>query len=412
MPKLRALNRLSILIAGAALQTLSITAVHAEAVANFLSQGHMLLDARLRYENVGQAGFSHDAEAMTARERLGYETAEFDSFKALFEVQATQHLSGAFNDTINGHIAYPQVPDPENFSLNRLQISYSGFPGLTATLGRQVVNLDDQRFIGASAFRQNEQTFDAVRLDYGGIQGLSATYIYMDRVNRVFGERSQSGHFNGDVQAIHAAYDITGVGKLTGYAYLLDIDNSPALSTATYGALLTGTQPLDDTLSLHYQLGYGRQTGYATNPRDFALDYWRTELGLEYARWSLVGGVESLGGDGKGGFQTPLATLHAFQGYADVFLTTPPQGIADRYGKLAYQADLQLLDAQRRITFAAWYHDFDAAHGSGSEGHETDIEASARVNEHWRVDIAYATYEGTASFASRHKTWLALTTNF
>ena len=403
---------LSILVLSTALQALPIVPVHADAMTDFFDQGHVILDARLRYENVDQAGFSRDAGATTVRERLGYETAEFDSFKALLEVQATQHLSGGFNDTINGRTSYPQVPDPENFDLNRLQLSYSGLSGATAIVGRQVINLDDQRFIGASAFRQNEQSFDAARLDYGGIPGLTATYIYIDRVNRVFGERSPAGHFNGNVHVIHAAYDISDVGKLTGYAYLLDLDHNPALSTATYGAQLAGARPLDETFQLHYQLGYARQTGYAANPCDLALDYWRAEGGLDYARWSLTGGMESLGGDGTSGFQTPLATLHAFQGYADAFLTTPARGIADRYGKLAYQTDLQFLGDQHRVAFAAWYHDFGTVRGSASEGHETDLEAAIGLSKHLRMELAYAAYEGTASIASRHKTWLSLTTNF
>ena len=41
-----------------------------------------------------------------------------------------------------------------------------------------------------------------------------------------------------------------------------------------------------------------------------------------------------LGGDNGSGnraFQTPLATKHAFQGWADQFLTTPADGIEDAY---------------------------------------------------------------------------------
>jgi hypothetical protein len=34
---------------------------------------------------------------------------------------------------------------------------------LDLTLGRQRINLDDQRFVGSVGWRQNEQTFDAVR---------------------------------------------------------------------------------------------------------------------------------------------------------------------------------------------------------------------------------------------------------
>ena len=38
---------------------------------------------------------------------------------------------------------------------------------------------------------------------------------------------------------------------------------------------------------------------------------------------------ESLEGNGARGFSTPLATLHAFQGWADVFLNTPADGVDD-----------------------------------------------------------------------------------
>ena len=40
---------------------------------------------------------------------------------------------------------------------------------------------------------------------------------------------------------------------------------------------------------------------------------------------------EVLEGDGRGSFITPLATAHAFQGWADRFLTTPLDGIKDAY---------------------------------------------------------------------------------
>jgi hypothetical protein len=36
------------------------------------------------------------------------------------------------------------------------------------------------------------------------------------------------------------------------------------------------------------------------------------------------------------GFTTPLATLHKFQGWADKFLTTPVNGLADLYVNAGY----------------------------------------------------------------------------
>ena len=210
-------------------------------------------------------------------------------------------------------------------------------PDVTATLGRQRINLDEQRFVGASAFRQNEQTFDAARIDYKGLQNFTATYAYIDRVNRVFGDRSPAGHFNGNIHLFNLAYDIADYGKLTSYAYLLDLGRSQALSTATYGLQFGGARPLNDQFALHYIAGYAHQTDYADNPQSLALDYWRLEGGADYEDWSLTGGSETLGGNGVAGISTPLATLHAFQGDADVFLTTPARGITDRYAKLGFQ---------------------------------------------------------------------------
>lgn len=388
------------------------TPARADGLTDFLAQGRPIFDMRYRFENVEQHGFSRDADANTVRERAGYETAPFLNLKALIEIQATQHLSNSFNDTINGRISYPQVPDPEVFELNRLQLSYAGVPDVAATLGRQRINLDDQRFIGASAFRQNEQTFDAARIDFSGLQNFTATYAYVDRVNRVFGDRSPAGHFNGNVHLFNLAYDISGYGKVTSYAYLLDLGRSRTLSTATYGLQFAGAHPLNEDFALHYVGGYARQTGYADNPLSLALDYWRLEGGVDYEDWSLTGGSETLGGNGVVGFSTPLATLHAFQGDADVFLTTPAQGIADRYAKLGYRTGVDVLGAIRKLALVGWYHEYRAAQGSGDLGHELDFDAIVNIDEHWRLDGAYAAYSGTFAFASRNKTWLSLTFSY
>ncbi|MBI3675477.1 MAG: alginate export family protein [Proteobacteria bacterium] len=404
----------ALLIAGGflALLAVSTAAAQADAISVFVGQGKLLFDARLRYEGVDQHGFHRDASALTLRERLGFETPDIAKFKLLAELEATQHLSNGFNDTVNGKTIYPQVPDPENLELNRLQLTYAGVPDVGLTLGRQVINLDDQRFIGASAFRQNEQTFDAARIDYTGLPGLVASYAYIDRVNRVFGERSAVSHFDGSTHIFNAAYTIADIGKVVGYAYLLDLHQSPKLSTATYGLQFGGSQTLSDALKVRYLAGYARQTDYANNPLDISLNYWRLEAGIDYDSWSLTGGIETLNGNGTIGFSTPLATLHAFQGYADAFLTTPARGISDRYAKLGYQTSAEIFGAARKLSAAIWYHDFQAMHGSGSLGHEVDLETSAKITDHWRLDLAYADYIGVAGFASRTKTWLALTLSY
>jgi hypothetical protein len=49
------------------------------------------------------------------------------------------------------------IADPQSVGLNRLQIAYQT-KVLGLTVGRQRINLDDQRFVGSVGWRQNEQT--------------------------------------------------------------------------------------------------------------------------------------------------------------------------------------------------------------------------------------------------------------
>src|SRR3546814_19210362 len=77
--------------------------------------------------------------------------------------------------------------------------------------------------------------------------------------------------------------------------------------------------------------------------RSYSADFVTAELGLDVAAFKLTGGYELLGSDGgatgiAGGFafQTPFATLHKFNGWADKFLTTPGTGIQDYYAGVAY----------------------------------------------------------------------------
>ncbi|MDP1738102.1 MAG: hypothetical protein Q8L23_11760, partial [Caulobacter sp.] len=115
-------------------------------------QGDWIVDARLRYEFVDQDGFGQQAQALTLRARLGYETPAWEGFKALVEVEGVTALSDDYNSTTNGNLAYPVVLDPEAAELNRAQISWTG--GRTSlVVGRQRVVLGNARFVGNVGFR-------------------------------------------------------------------------------------------------------------------------------------------------------------------------------------------------------------------------------------------------------------------
>jgi len=106
------------------------------------------LDARLRWETVDQDGIADDADAVTFRLRAGVEWVASD-WSLLVEGEATAALRESYDSGINGKTKYPIVADPENIELNRLQARYRGLPKTLITLGRQRINLDDQRFVGA-----------------------------------------------------------------------------------------------------------------------------------------------------------------------------------------------------------------------------------------------------------------------
>ena len=118
-------------------------------------------------------------------------------------------------------------------------------------------------------------------------------------------------------------------------------------------------------------------------------------------------GYEVLGSnsDGTYGFQTPLATLHAFQGWADLFLKTPNTGIKNPY--------LSLGAVVEKFSFLAVYHDFKADEGGNHFGDEIDLSIARPINDNLSVMLKYADFsvdENDASAANplrdTKKIWL------
>jgi hypothetical protein len=113
-----------------------------------------------------------------------------------------------------------------------------------------------------------------------------------------------------------------------------------------------------------------------------------------------------LGGNGMRAFQTPTATLHAFQGWADKFLTTPGGGIEDLYVRLDYTvAGLGPIDG---LKLTGVYHHFDAEQGSTHYGDEIDAQASYKFFDHYTVGLKFARYMADAFATGTTKVWVTL----
>lgn len=367
--------------------------------------GDIILDARLRYETVSQDGFAKDAQALTLRTRLGYETPTWRGFKALAELENVTALGEGYNSTTNGKLRYPVVADPEVTELNRAQVSWSGKQA-DVVAGRQRIVLGNARFVGNVGFRQNEQTYDAVKAVVRPTKDLTVAYAYIDRVHRVFGHHSVQGEWDSDSHLVQADLK-TGAGQLTGYGYLLDFDNAPTQSNATWGARFAGARPLRPGLALTYEAEFAHQTDHRNSPTDFALDYLDLGVGLKGpAHWATVG-FERLDGDGRRGFQTPLATLFAYQGWADVFLNTPPAGVRDL--NLRAGTTLKLGPKATPLKLQAAVHDFTDDDGSRRYGREVDLLAGVALTKTLSAELRTAIFDGARpGFADRHKVWLTL----
>ena len=404
--------KLTLLSLAVASTTLSHAALAEEAFSNLFTQGKPILDLRYRYEHVDQDNALNNANAQTIRTRVGFQTGKWYGLSALVEADNVSRIGDAsYNSLRNGQTDYSVVADPDGTEINQALLRYDHKYG-SAVLGRQRINLDNQRFVGGVAWRQNEQTYDGVLGQLKPLEGLTLTYAYIDNINSIFGPgngrfdtAANQANIEGHSHLLNAQYVVMPELTVTAYQYRLGLDNLAAggQSSKTTGLRLNGA-----VSGVSYALEYAKQSDlsdYSDNRRDQDSDYYLAELGYTIKGVTLKGGYEVLGGDegpGNRAFQTPLATKHAFQGWADIFLLTPPDGIKDAY----IGGSAPLFGG----TLAAWYHDFRAEKGSSQYGEEIDLSyAHAIPGVKGLVGLVkYASYDADDFAVDTDKLWVQL----
>ncbi len=368
-----------------------------------------IIDARLRFETVDQPVLG--ADALTLRVRGGAE-ARLGDFSLLAEAEATVAAVDDYNafpfalpGSDQSRPGYAVIADPQNAEINRLQLHYR-FRDSAVTVGRQRINLDDQRWVGSVGWRQNEQTFDAVRGE-ARLGPISADLTYAIRQRTIFGEDAgpRTGVDGDFVFAGLSARQGVVQGKL--FAYLLDFDESFALanSSQTYGGFVTAAVPIGGDTRLNLRASYAGQSDYGRNPIDYAADYWSVEAGTSLARFALAAGFEQLGSGNGRAVQTPMATLHKFNGWADMFLTTPPNGLNDYYVSIGRTFDGVRLLPGLNANLA--FHQFDSAVGEIDYGREWDASVGFRAGS-FGVLIKFADYDADGFGVNTRKIWLQI----
>lgn len=287
---------------------------------------------------------------------------------------------------------YSVIADPEGTEVNRVSISYGGFADTTATFGRQRIILDNARFVGNVGWRQNEQTYDAFLVKNTSLSDTTLTYAYLSEVNTItFGETDIEGHL------VNASYAGLPIGTITGYGYFLEFPAAPTTSSKTLGVRLSGSQPMGDVTGL-YTLEYASQSDYKNGSSLIDADYYLIELGAKFSGVTAKLGYEVLGEDSFSGFETPLATKHAFNGWTDQFLGTPTTGIQDLYVLATTDvAGVKLLGV---------YHDYEADTGGADYGDEWGLLASKKFGKHYSAGIKYSSYDADTFGVDTDKLWL------
>lgn len=370
------------------------SAASASGVTEAIKGGEVSADFRLRMETVTQDNALNDANALTLRSRLGYRTADYKGLTGFMEFENITALNDDYEPIpTNPAKTESVVADPEGTEVNQLYLKYiSGGHAITA--GRQRVILDNARFVGNVGWRQNEQTFDAIVFTVDSVADTSLVYAYVDKVNTILG-----GEYDTSAYIFNASYSGLTAGKITGYSYVIELDDTPAASNSTLGLRFSGAAEVAQA-KVKYTLEYAKQSDYADGTNIDA-QYLLAELGADFSGVAVKLGYEVLG-DGNGAsdasFSTPLATKHAFNGWADVFLTTPADGLQDIY--------LSVTTKVKGVKLLAVYHDYSADTGSADHGSEINLLAAKKYGEHYTALLKYADYSAGDSGIDTRKLWL------
>lgn len=355
---------------------------------------------RYRIESVEQDGVEEDALASTAKARFSWASGTVANFSVGLETDYVFKVGDQqYNSTENGRTEFPVVADPEGFDVNQAYVKYA-VSNTTASFGRQRIVHGGQRFVGGVAWRQNEQTFDAFRLQIKPSESLSLDYSYVFNVNRIFGPDggAQPSDWDSDSHLLMARFKLSEQHSIDAFAYLLDFSNDNGIpnSTATYGLEYAGNFG-----GLKLNASYATQSDYGDSALDYSADYYAFSAAYTLNAITLRAGYEVLGSDdGLAAFRTPLATAHKFQGWADKFLGTPASGIED--------ATIGVAGKLGALKLAVNYHDFSANEGSASLGSELDFVATWPVSKAVTVQLKFADYQADSHATDTRKVWATL----
>jgi hypothetical protein len=390
-----------------------------------LRDGHPILALRPRYTAVDQDGRSERGQWGSLRTQLGWETLSWRGWKATLEVidvrrfadqgtidyrdsPAYRHIIwnggfGAFGGYSPSY--YPLVADPQLTDLNRAYLEYDGLRETTIRAGRQVIRMDNQRFVGDYDFGQLPQLFDSVTIESRSLRGVRAYYGFIDRVRNPYGVQWATS-----TNLLNLWYEPLEALKVAGFGYWQNQAQTGSVtgfadnSNKILGGRLWGALPLGSSARLRYTAELAEQRSFAGGDSRIHAPYRRVGGGLYFDRWFVRADWERLGSNaGLYGFQTPLGSTAQFTGRVDIFATTPAVGLQDRRAG----AGLTIGRADLRLD----YHNFRSDARGWDLGWEVDVGASWNFTPSLSLSVDYGDYHAgqpnTGTLDTR-KLWVTL----
>lgn len=380
-----------------------------------LTTGDVDFGLRLRYEGVNddsKASGNRDAEALTNRTTLGYKTADFHNVFAHVEFENVLDIfdDTQYNDGENRLTTLPVIADPRGTEVNRLYLGIKSFDKTLIKVGRQVITprkAPFHRFLGNVLWRQNWQTQDAVTITNKSFKNTELMAGYIWKNNTIF--RSDR-----DMEApiFNVKYDGFKYAKLEAYYYDLDFTETAdqANASTTYGLRANGAiSVFNDKTKFIYTGEFATQSDTGSNPNNYDADYYLVEGGFKLKLDSFITSflakasyevLESDQGTQGTVFRTPLATGHAYQGWADNFLLTPAAGIEDTYFTIVATGKYQ-------TKLIVSYHMLEAETGSFDYGDELDIWLTKKFLKKYSVGLKYAAYDASSDAGNTKATDLS-----
>lgn len=373
--------------------------VLANDVSTALQQSKVSANFRYRLEHVDQDNALDDAIASTLRSRLTVTTGKAYGFNAVVQLDNVSLIGNDnYNSSYNGKTGYSVVADPKGTDINQAFLSYQNEHGTSFSAGRQLVNHANQRFLGGVGWRQNEQTLDGYRLQHSFGESVNVELGHYYNVNRIFGPKGAAADQPGSFNTLTAQWQANAEHKFMAFGYDFEFDNWASRSSRTLGVDYQGK--LAALPALSWQLALAKQDDAHNAAQDFSHHYHRISLNWALKGVTLQAGQERLAGDGESAFQTPLATLHAFSGFADMFLNTPNGGLRDNW--------LQLNTKLKDVGLMLSYHRFDSDASSDQYGNEWNAVASYNLNAQLSGMLKLARYNADSFGVDTTKVWLML----